>query len=71
MRIVFKGGAVVDCDVVSFQTGSNPLTGEITRLKWKSAENPRVKLSDLNVDQVAAVYAVHEDVAEVRDEATP
>jgi hypothetical protein len=60
MRIVFKGGAVVDCDVDSFKTASSPITGQVTELTWKTADSPQVKPVDINVDQVAAVYAVHE-----------
>lgn len=62
MRIVFKGGAVVDCDVISFETASD-FGGQISRLQWKTPANPQVKLSDVNVDQVAAVYAIHDQEA--------
>lgn len=61
MRLVFKGGAVVDADVTEFSTGHHPLTGEITKLSWKSPEGARVKLSNINVDQLAAVLRVEDD----------
>jgi hypothetical protein len=57
MRLVFKGGGVVDADVTSFQTASD-LAGEITSLTWKTPENPQVKLVDINVGDLSAVFSV-------------
>lgn len=75
MRLVFKGGAVVDVDTDEFTVTRDPLgSGGLTRLGWTTPREFEVKLSWVNLGELAAVVHVvetgdGEDVEDTKPEA--
>lgn len=60
MRVILRSGAIIDIDATEFSVGRNVVTGGLDELKWSYAGDETVKLKYVNVDEVAAVLAIHE-----------
>lgn len=63
MRIVFKGGAVLDVDVREYTVKRNNFTGELVGLNWTSVDGRPglVTLKRVGLDEVAAIATVWEE----------
>ena len=57
IKIVFKSGAIVDCEVDDLECGT--YSGSFTELKWKRV-NTGISLASLALSEVAAIFTVNE-----------
>lgn len=63
MRLVFKGGAVLDVDVEEYSVTRSNFTGELMRLDWTLPDRRpgMVALKRVELGEVAAVATVWEE----------
>jgi hypothetical protein len=57
MVITLKSGVQIKADVEGLTTGVSPVFGELRNLKWTTTEQPEVRISWLDIGEVAAVHA--------------
>lgn len=60
MVITFKGGAQVRVDATDFTSGRNPVTDQLTSLKWTTPDGWTAKLHTIEVDEIVAIHAERE-----------
>lgn len=58
MQITLKSGAQIEADVSEFTTKRNPITGDLTKLEWRTPDGHAAKLNYLDLKEVAAIVAV-------------
>jgi hypothetical protein len=56
MVITLKSGVQIRADVESFSTGAAAVSGELRNLKWAATDHPAVKITWVDVGEIAAVH---------------
>lgn len=57
MVVTLKSGVQIKADVEEATIGRSAVFGELRDLKWTSTERPAVRISWLDMNEVAAVHA--------------